>query len=62
VQSCAHQAWNQPEGNFHDLISQDARVTQQLSSGEIEACFDPQHPSEAFRPDLPAARHLAVAR
>jgi len=29
--------------NFHDLISQDARVTQQLSSGEIEACFDPQH-------------------
>jgi len=43
VQSCAHQAWNQPEGNFHDLISKDARVTQRLSSGEIEACFDPQH-------------------
>ncbi len=43
VQSCAHQAWNQPEGNFHDLISQDERVTTKLSSEEIEACFNPQH-------------------
>ncbi|MBW4574231.1 MAG: adenylosuccinate lyase [Aphanothece sp. CMT-3BRIN-NPC111] len=43
VQSCAHQAWNKPEGDFHDLITKDARVTQQLSTEEIEACFDPQH-------------------
>ncbi len=43
VQSCAHTAWNQPDGNFHDLISLDPRVTQKLSPAEIEACFDPQH-------------------
>ena len=43
VQSCAHQAWNKPEGDFHGLITQDARVTQMLSPEEIEACFDPQH-------------------
>ncbi|NEO29290.1 MAG: adenylosuccinate lyase [Symploca sp. SIO3C6] len=42
VQSCAHQAWNQADGNFHDLIAKDNRVTSQLSSEEIEACFDPQ--------------------
>ncbi|HBL14567.1 MAG TPA: adenylosuccinate lyase [Cyanobacteria bacterium UBA11162] len=43
VQSCAHQAWNQPDGNFHDLIAKDSRVTSQLTAAEIEACFDPQH-------------------
>lgn len=43
VQSCAHQAWNQPHGNFHNLIAQDSRVTSQLTPDEIEACFDPQH-------------------
>ncbi|HBY80345.1 MAG TPA: adenylosuccinate lyase, partial [Cyanobacteria bacterium UBA11148] len=42
-QSCAHQAWNQPDGNFHDLIAKDSRVTSQLTAAEIEACFDPQH-------------------
>jgi adenylosuccinate lyase len=42
VQSCAHQAWNQPEGNFHDLITQDTRVTLLLSPEEIKTCFDPQ--------------------
>lgn len=42
VQSCAHQAWNQPEGNFHDLVSQDSRITKLLSPEEIETCFDPQ--------------------
>jgi adenylosuccinate lyase len=42
VQSCAHEAWNKPEGNFHELISKDARVTSQLTPEEIEACFDPQ--------------------
>ncbi|GET38110.1 adenylosuccinate lyase [Microseira wollei] len=43
VQSCAHQAWNKPDGNFHDLIAKDSRVTQVLSPEEIEACFAPQH-------------------
>lgn len=42
VQSCAHQAWNQPQGNFHDLITKDPRVTQLLSVAELESCFDPQ--------------------
>lgn len=42
VQSCAHQAWNQPEGNFRQLISQDETVTKLLSAAEIDACFDPQ--------------------
>ncbi len=42
VQSCAHQAWNNPEGNFHDLVTKDSRITQLLSSEEIETCFDPQ--------------------
>ena len=41
VQSCAHQAWNTPEGNFHDLIS--TKVSQYLSPEELETCFDPQH-------------------
>jgi len=43
VQSCAHEAWNRPEGNFHSLIAKDARVTSQLTPEEIEGCFDPQH-------------------
>lgn len=43
VQSCAHQAWNTPNGNFHDLISNDVQVKQYLSSEEIESCFDPKH-------------------
>ncbi len=43
VQSCAHQAWNQPQGNFQDLISKDSRVTEVLSEAEIKSCFDPKH-------------------
>ncbi len=43
VQTCAHQAWNQPEGNFRALISQDPEVTAQLTPDEIDKCFDPQH-------------------
>lgn len=43
VQSCAHEAWNKPEGNFQALIAKDPRVTSQLTSEEIEACFDPQN-------------------
>jgi len=42
VQSCAHAAWNKPEGNFRALISQDAQVTEKLSAEEIADCFDPQ--------------------
>ncbi len=42
VQSCAHQAWNQPEGNFHDLVVKDPQIAQLLSPEEIETCFDPQ--------------------
>ncbi|MEQ8997141.1 MAG: adenylosuccinate lyase [Coleofasciculus sp. B1-GNL1-01] len=43
VQSCAHQAWNQPGGNFRELIAQDSRVQNQLTPDEIEDCFNPQH-------------------
>ena len=43
VQSCAHEAWNRPEGNFHSMIAKDARVSSQLTPEEIEGCFDPQH-------------------
>ena len=43
VQSCAHEAWNRPEGNFHELIAKDSRVTSRLTPEEIEDCFDPQH-------------------
>lgn len=42
VQSCAHQAWNNPEGNFHDLVIKNPQITQLLSPEEIETCFDPQ--------------------
>lgn len=42
VQSSAHQAWNQPEGNFRELISQDEQVTKVLSKEELAECFDPQ--------------------
>lgn len=42
VQSCAHTAWNVPNGNFQQLISQDPTVTQMLSQTEIDRCFDPQ--------------------
>ncbi|MDJ1185338.1 adenylosuccinate lyase [Roseofilum casamattae] len=41
VQSCAHQAWNTPEGDFRRLVSQDPQVSQYLSSDELDACFDP---------------------
>jgi adenylosuccinate lyase len=42
VQSCAHTAWNQPDGDFHALIANDPKVKAQLSDAEIESCFDPQ--------------------
>ncbi|MEW6494681.1 MAG: adenylosuccinate lyase [Cyanobacteriota bacterium] len=43
VQSCAHEAWNKPEGNFHDFIAKDPQVTSKLTPEEDEAWFDPQH-------------------
>ena len=43
VQACAHEAWNKPEGNFHEQIVKDAHVNSKLSPEEIEQCFDPQH-------------------
>ncbi|RMF23002.1 MAG: adenylosuccinate lyase [Cyanobacteria bacterium J083] len=39
VQKCAHQAWNNPEGNFHDLIMNEPEVTKVLTPEEIAACF-----------------------
>ncbi|MDB9373619.1 adenylosuccinate lyase [Nodularia sphaerocarpa] len=42
VQESAHTAWNKPEGDFHALITQNPRVTQNLSPAEIATCFDPQ--------------------
>ncbi len=41
VQSCAHTAWNQDDGNFRHLIATDERVTTHLSAAEIDTCFDP---------------------
>ncbi|WP_416670200.1 adenylosuccinate lyase [Egbenema bharatensis] len=43
VQSCAHTAWNQPEGNFQALISDHEQVKSTLSDEEVGECFDPQH-------------------
>ena len=43
VQSCAHQAWNQPQGNFQDLISKDPRVRAVLSEAEVKGCFEAKH-------------------
>ncbi len=43
VQGCAHEAWNQIDGDFRKLISQDETVTKTLSTEEIDACFDPNH-------------------
>lgn len=43
VQSCAHEAWNKPTGNFSELITQNEQVKATLTPAEIEACFDPQY-------------------
>jgi adenylosuccinate lyase len=42
VQANAHEAWNQPGGDFQGLVRRDDRVTAHLSAAEIDACFDPQ--------------------
>ncbi len=43
VQSCAHEAWNKPGGNFYNLIAKDERVTAKMTTKEIDDCFDPQY-------------------
>lgn len=43
VQSCAHQAWNRPDGNFQALIQDHPQVRQYLTAEEIADCFDPQY-------------------
>ena len=43
VQSLAHAAWNQPDGDFRSAVAHDPRVIEKLSPGEIADCFDPQH-------------------
>ncbi len=43
VQESAHTAWNKENGDFRNLISKDTRITEKLSSPEIEACFNPQN-------------------
>lgn len=42
VQNCAHRAWNQPEGNFRELICQDVKVRELLTQEELDTCFDPR--------------------
>ncbi len=41
VQSCAHQAWNTPGGDFRALISGHPQVSNSLSAADLDACFDP---------------------
>ncbi|MEC4807099.1 MAG: adenylosuccinate lyase [Jaaginema sp. PMC 1079.18] len=43
VQKCAHTAWNTPDGDFQQLIENDATVNQYLAAEDIANCFDPQH-------------------
>jgi adenylosuccinate lyase len=43
VQRCAHSAWNQPNGNFRDLIAQESHITTTLTTEELESCFDPAY-------------------
>lgn len=43
VQSAAHRAWNQPDGNFRTLIEQDPQVQEVLSPDEIVECFNPNY-------------------
>ena len=43
MRTCAHEAWNKEDGNFHDLVCKDAQVSQYLGAEDIEKCFDPQH-------------------
>ncbi|AFY71236.1 Adenylosuccinate lyase [Thalassoporum mexicanum PCC 7367] len=42
VQKHAHVAWNNPEGNFRELISADPKVTELLPPEILAECFDPK--------------------
>lgn len=42
VQSCAHTAWNQTDGDFQTLIRENDQVKAKLSPEEIDTCFDPK--------------------
>lgn len=41
VQENAHQAWNNPEGDFKANLYKDGRITKKLTAEEIEKCFAP---------------------
>ena len=43
VQVNAHQAWNNPVGDFKANLFKDSMVTEKLSDQEIESCFDPEY-------------------
>lgn len=43
VQSNAHRAWNQMDGDFRALIAADSEVGQYLSEAELAQCFEPAH-------------------
>ncbi len=43
VQTAAHKAWNQPDGNFRQGIEQDPQVQEKLSADEIAECFNPNY-------------------
>lgn len=50
VQNCAHQAWNEPSGNFHENIKQNEIVQKLLNQEELNNCFKIEllHIDEAF--------------
>lgn len=43
VQSNAHAAWNNPDGDFKANLHKDSRVTEKLTKQEIESCFDAEY-------------------
>jgi len=43
VQENAHQAWNNPQGDFKANLLNDVRVTEKLSTDKIESCFAPEY-------------------
>ncbi|MEM9909020.1 MAG: adenylosuccinate lyase [Cyanobacteria bacterium P01_D01_bin.44] len=43
VQTCAHEAWNTPGGDFQKRLASDPKVTAKLSPEEIEECFNPAY-------------------
>ncbi len=42
VQKNAHQAWNNPQGDFKANLLQDKEIMEKLSVQEIETCFKPE--------------------